>query len=169
MNILFYLSSAIALLAAVLAISRRNVFHALLYLVVSLLAVATIFLSLSAAFAAMLEIIVYAGAIMVLFIFVVMMLNLGEEAAEREGRLLKPAMWAGPGVLVLVLLVELTIVVVQGGGAAAGGIEVGTKEVALSLFGPYVIGVELASFLLLAGLVGAYHLGSGIRTTGDDG
>jgi NADH-quinone oxidoreductase subunit J len=169
MTILFYLSSAIALLAAVLAITRRNAFHALLYLVVSLLAVATIFLSLSAAFAAMLEIIVYAGAIMVLFIFVVMMLNLGEEAAERESRLLRPAMWSGPGALALVLLVELTVVVIQGGGATAGGIEVGPKEVALSLFGPFVIGVELASFLLLAGLVGAYHLGSGIRTTGDDG
>jgi len=169
MNILFYLSSAIALLAAVLAITRRNAFHALLYLVVSLLAVATIFLSLAAAFAAVLEIIVYAGAIMVLFIFVVMMLNLGEKAAEREAGLLRPAMWAGPGVLALVLLVELTIVVVQGGGAAAGGTEVGPKEVALSLFGPYVIGVELASFLLMAGLVGAYYLGSGTRTTGDDG
>jgi NADH-quinone oxidoreductase subunit J len=99
----------------------------------------------------------------------VMMLNLGEEAAERESRLLRPAMWSGPGALALVLLVELTVVVIQGGGATAGGIEVGPKEVALSLFGPYVIGVELASFLLLAGLVGAYHLGSGIRTTGDDG
>jgi len=169
MNILFYLSSAIALLAAVLAITRRNAFHALLYLVVSLLAVATIFLSLAAAFAAVLEIIVYAGAIMVLFIFVVMMLNLGEKAAEREAGLLRPAMWVGPGVLAIVLLVELTIVVVQGGGAAAGGIEVGPKEVAFSLFGPYVIGVELASFLLMAGLVGAYYLGSGTRTTGDDG
>ena len=169
MNLFFYLSSAIALLSAVLAITRRNAFHALLYMIVSLLAVAAIFLSLAAAFAAVLEIIVYAGAIMVLFVFVVMMLNLGGKAAEREAGLLKPAMWVGPGTLALVLLVELMIVVFEGSGATAGGIEVGPKEVALSLFGPYVIGVELASFLLLAGLVGAYYLGSGIRTTGDDG
>ena len=169
MNFLFYLSSAIALLAAMLAISRRNAFHALLYLVVSLLAIAAIFLSLGAAFAAVLEIIVYAGAIMVLFVFVVMMLNLGKKASEEEAGLLKPGMWVGPGLLALALLFELTIVLVQGGGAITGGTEVGPKEVALSLFGPYLIGVELASFLLLAGLVGAFRLGSGARPTGVDG
>ncbi len=168
MNILFYLSSAIALLAAALAISRRNAFHSLLYVVVSLLAVATIFFSLAATFAAVLEIIVYAGAIMVLFIFVVMMLNLGTGAANEEAALLTPRMWVGPGVLALVLLVELIFVVVQGGGAATGGPAVGPKEVALSLFGPYLIGVELASFLLLAGLVGAFYLGSNARSTGVD-
>ena len=168
MNFLFYLSSAIALLAALLAISRKNAFHALLYLVVSLLAVAAIFMSLAAAFAAVLEIIIYAGAIMVLFIFVVMMLNLGKRSTEEEAGLLKPTMWAGPGFLALVLLVELTIVVVRGGDAVTGGMGVGPKEVSLSLFGPYLIGVELASFLLLAGLVGAFYLGSQARPTGDD-
>jgi len=168
MNFLFYFSSAIALLAALLAISRKNAFHALLYLVVSLLAVAAIFMSLAAAFAAMLEIIIYAGAIMVLFIFVVMMLNLGKRSTAEEAGLLKPSMWAGPGLLALILLVELTIVVVRGGDAVTGGTGVGPKEVSLSLFGPYLIGVELASFLLLAGLVGAFYLGSQARTTGDD-
>jgi len=168
MNFLFYLSSAIALLAAVLAISRRNAFHALLYLVVSLLAIAAIFLSLAATFASVLEIIIYAGAIMVLFIFVVMMLNLGKRSTDEEAGLLKPTMWAGPGFLALVLLFELTIVAVRSGGAVTGGTEVGPKEVALSLFGPYLIGVELASFLLLAGLVGAFYLGSQARPTGDD-
>jgi NADH-quinone oxidoreductase subunit J len=168
MNFLFYLSSAIALLAAVLAISRRNVFHALLYLVVSLLAVAAIFMSLAATFAAVLEIIIYAGAIMVLFIFVVMMLNLGQRSTAEEAELLEPTMWAGPGFLALVLLLELTIVAFRVGGAVTGGPEVGPKEVALSLFGPYLIGVELASFLLLAGLVGAFRLGSDARPTEGD-
>jgi NADH-quinone oxidoreductase subunit J len=168
MNFLFYFSSAIALLAAGLAISRRNVFHALLYLVVSLLAIAAVFLSLAATFAAVLEIIVYAGAIMVLFIFVVMMLNLGRQAREEEAELLKPGTWAGPGLLALSLLVEMALVLTRGGGAATGGTEVGPKVVALSLFGPYLIGVELASFLLLAGLVGAFRLGSGARPTEGD-
>ena len=163
MTFLFYSSSAIALVAAALAISRKNAFHALLYLVVSLLAVAAIFMSLAAAFAAVLEIIIYAGAIMVLFIFVVMMLNLGKRSTEEEAGLLKPMMWAGPGFLALALLFELTIVALRGGGAVTGGPGVGPKEVALSLFGPYLIGVELASFLLLAGLVGAFYLGSQAR------
>jgi NADH-quinone oxidoreductase subunit J len=139
-----------------------------LYVVVSLLAVAAIFLSLAAASAAVLEIIVYAGAIMVLFIFVVMMLNLGKRSTEEEAELLKPTMWAGPGFLALVLLFELTIVLVRGGGAVTGGTGAGPKEVSLSLFGPYLIGVELASFLLLAGLVGAFYLGTRARPTGGD-
>jgi NADH-quinone oxidoreductase subunit J len=168
MSLLFYVSSAIALIAATMAISRRNAFHALLYVVVSLLSVAVIFFTIGAAFAAALEIIVYAGAIIVLFIFVVMMLNLGEKAVRREDGFLTPTMWLGPGVLALVLFFELGFVVIRHGGIATTGAEVGPKAVALSLFGPYLVGVELASFLLLAGLVGAAYLGSGTRSTGAD-
>jgi len=168
MNLLFYISSAIALLGAALAMTCRNAFHALLYVVVSLLAVAGVFFSLGAAFAAALEIIVYAGAIIVLFIFVVMMLNLGRSAVRKEDGFLTPTMWIGPGVLALALFVELVFVLIRGGGSTTGGLEVGPKEVALALFGPYVVGVELASFLLLAGLVGAAYLGSGARSTGGE-
>jgi NADH-quinone oxidoreductase subunit J len=167
MVVLFYLSSVIALLAAAMAISRRNAFHALLYVVVSLLAVAVVFLTLGAPFAGALEIIVYAGAIIVLFVFVVMMLNLGPSAIRREDGFLTPKMWIGPGILSSALLFELMVILLRGNGAGATGAAIGPKEVALSLFGPYLIGVELASFLLLAGLVGAAYLGSGTRSTGD--
>ena len=168
MNILFYLSSAIALGAAFMAITRKNAFHALLYLVISLLAVAMVFFSFMALFAAALEIIVYAGAIMVLFVFVVMMLNLGDQAAAEEGKLLRPAMWVGPGILAFLLLAELVFVFVQGEAVITEGGGVDPKAVALCMFGPYVLGVELASFLLLAGLVGAYHLGMRARTQGGE-
>jgi NADH-quinone oxidoreductase subunit J len=73
--ILFYLASIVAVIATLLAITRRHAVHALLYLVVSLLAVAVVFYVLGAVFVAALEVMVYAGAIMVLFVFVVMMLN----------------------------------------------------------------------------------------------
>jgi NADH-quinone oxidoreductase subunit J len=165
MATLFYLSSAVALIAAAMAISRRNAFHALLYVVVSLLAVAAVFLTLGAAFAAALEVIVYAGAIIVLFVFVVMMLDLGSGAARREDGRLTTGMWVGPGVLAGVLLGELLVVISRGGETTATA-SVGPHEVARSMFGTYVIGVELASFLLLAGLVGAAYLGSGVRSTG---
>ncbi len=168
MAVIFYLSSVIALLAAAMAISRRNAFHALLYVVVSLLAVAVIFFSIGAAFAGALEIIVYAGAIIVLFIFVVMMLNLKSEPTGRASGFLTPGMWIGPGILALTLLVELSVVLVRNAGAGTAATAIGPREVALSLFGPYAIGVELASFLLLAGLVGAARLGSGTRLTGGD-
>ena len=75
----FYISAAIAIVSTFLAISRMNAIHALLNLIVSLLAVAVIFFTLGAPFVAALEVIVYAGAIMVVFVFVVMMLNAGEK------------------------------------------------------------------------------------------
>jgi NADH-quinone oxidoreductase subunit J len=77
MEIAFYLAAAIAIYATVRVITNTNPVHALLSLIVSLLAVAMIFFMLGAPFAGALEVIVYAGAIMVLFVFVVMMLNMG--------------------------------------------------------------------------------------------
>src|SRR3954465_10085187 len=84
MPVLFYISSAVAIIATIMVITRYEPIHALLYLVVSFLAVAMIFLSVGAPFVAVLEVILYAGAIIVLFIFVVMMLNLGKETAWQE-------------------------------------------------------------------------------------
>lgn len=163
MEITFYFASAIAVVATVMAITRVNAVHALLYLVVSLLAVALIFFTLGAPFAAVLEAIVYAGAIMVLFIFVVMMLNLGDETAREERRLLTPGIWIGPTLLSIILLTEL-VYVLAGGGSSDGALAVDAKEVGILLFGPYLMAVELASMLLLAGLVGAYHLGKRDRS-----
>ncbi|WP_455565496.1 NADH-quinone oxidoreductase subunit J [Modicisalibacter luteus] len=93
MEFAFYLSGLVAVLATLGVIISPNPVHALLYLIVSLIAVAMVFFSLGAPFAGALEIIVYAGAIMVLFVFVVMMLNLGEAAVEQEKAWLSP----GPG------------------------------------------------------------------------
>ncbi len=159
MNVVFYVTSAIAIVATALTITRLNAVHALLYLILSLLSIAVVFYTLGAPFVAALEVIVYAGAIMVLFLFVVMMLNLGPRAA-REQLLWAPGTWIGAGILALILLGELVYVVVSGGGGQAlGGKVVDPKTVSIALFGPYLLGVELASMLLLAGLVGAYHLG----------
>jgi NADH-quinone oxidoreductase subunit J len=159
MNAIFYISAVVAVIATVMVITRTSAVHALLYLVVSLLAVAVIFFVLGAPFVAALEVIVYAGAIMVLFVFVVMMLNLGPQAAAVEVSWLSPRVWIGPAGLCAVLLGELVYVFAGATGPAAGGESIGPQEVGVSLFGPYVIGVELASMLLLAALVGAYHLG----------
>ncbi len=159
MNLLFYISAVVAVISTGLVITRTNAVHALLYLIVSLLAVAIIFFSLGAPFVALLEVIIYAGAIMVLFIFVIMMLNLGGDAAREESRLLQPGIWQGPSILCLILAGELAAFFIdERVRLSAVGI-VGPKQVGLLLLGPYVIGVELASMLLLAGLVGAYHLG----------
>jgi NADH-quinone oxidoreductase subunit J len=131
--------------------------HALLYLIVSLLAVAVVFYVLGAPFVAALEVIVYAGAIMVLFVFVVMMLNLGKHTVEAERQWLTPGIWTGPVLLSGVLLIQ--VVYLMRGVHAGGTGSVDPKALGTALFGPYLIGVELASMLLLAGLVGAYHVG----------
>ena len=159
MTLLFYLSGAIALLATFLVITRTNAVHALLYLIVSLLALALAFFSLGAPFAAALEIIIYAGAIMVLFIFVIMMLNLGEGSVRQERQWLAPGIWKGPALLCVVLFSELLFFLVNGGATTSGTAPIGPKAVGIALFGPYVLAVEIASMLMLAGLVGAYHLG----------
>ena len=80
MEFAFYFAAGIAAISTLRVITHTNPMHALLYLIVSLLAVSMCFFSLGAPFAGALEIIVYAGAIMVLFVFVVMMLNLGPAA-----------------------------------------------------------------------------------------
>jgi NADH-quinone oxidoreductase subunit J len=160
MNIVFYIAAVVAVLATAMVITRANVVHALLYLIVSLLAIALIFFALGAPFVAALEVIIYAGAIMVLFLFAIMTLNLGPHAAAQESQWLRPASWAGPALLTVVLLGELLYVFAQGGGQPAGAAaEIDPRAVGVALFGPYLLAVELASLLLLAGMVGAYYLG----------
>lgn len=161
MTAMLHVAAAVAIVSAAMVVTRRDAVHALLYLVVSLLAVALVFFALGAPFVAALEVIVYAGAIMVLFLFVVMMLNLGKAAAVHEALWLPRRIWAGPAILSLLLLVELAFVVARGGaaGTPGGPVTAGPKEVGIVLYGPYLLGVELASMLLLAGLAGAWHLG----------
>lgn len=159
MTLAFYLASAVAIVATFFVITRTRAVHALLYLIVSLLAVAVVFYTLGAPFVAAIEVITYAGAIMVLFVFVIMMLNLGGPAIEQERRWLTARAWLGPAALSLVLLALLLFAVIGRGGPAAEAAVIGPREVGRSLFGPYLLGVELASLVLLSGLVGAYHLG----------
>lgn len=163
MEIVFYISALVAVVATAMVVTRRNAVHALLYLIASLLAVAVVFFTLGAPFAAALEIIIYAGAIMVLFVFVVMMLNLGEESEAREHQWLTPDMWIGPSLLCVLLLAEMIYVLASGDASRLVEGEVGARSVGALLFGPYLLAVEIASMLLLAGLVGAYHLGRQIE------
>ena len=153
MNNVFVLSAVVAIAATVMVITRRNAVHALLYLVVSLFAAAVVMLSLGAAFVAALEVIVYAGAIMMLFLFAVMLLNVGADSPLRVPRMA----WLGPAILVAVLLAEVIYGLTMETQPLAGA-EVGPRAVSEALYGPYVLGVELASMLLLAALIGARHV-----------
>ncbi|APZ07345.1 NADH-quinone oxidoreductase subunit J [Kosakonia cowanii] len=159
MEFAFYICGLIAILTTVRVITHTNPVHALLYLIISLLAIAGVFFSLGAYFAGALEIIVYAGAIMVLFVFVVMMLNMGNSVVEQERNWLTPQIWIGPAVLSAVLLGVMIYAIIGVNDQGIEGTAIGAKAVGITLFGPYVLAVELASMLLLAGLVVAFHLG----------
>lgn len=159
MEVLFYIAASVAILAALRVITQLQAVHALLYLIIVLIALAVIFYLLGAPFAAALEVIIYAGAIMVLFVFVVMLLNQGPLTVEQERRWLSPGIWIGPSLLALVLLGEVFYIIMADPTPPHDVVSVRPKDVALSLYGPYVIAVELASMLLLPGLIGAYHMG----------
>lgn len=156
----FVFAAAITLMAGVMAVTRLNAVHALLYLIITLLALAMCFALLGAPFAAVLQVIIYAGAITVLFVFVVMMLNLGAATEECERAWLPPRQWRGPAVLALLLFLE-TVYIIMHGSLAVTPSHVGAKAVGVALFGPYLVIVELASLLLLVGLIVAWHVGQG--------
>ena len=159
MALIFHIAAIVAIISTVFVITQTNAVHALLYLVVSLLSVAVIFFVLGAHFIAALEVVIYAGAIMVLFIFVIMMLNITKESSKEEEKLIKPAMWIGPGILTLILLGEFIFVLASGNNQIFRTQEITPKQVGISLFNTYLLGVELAGMLLMAGIIGAYHLG----------
>ncbi|ENV32488.1 NADH-ubiquinone oxidoreductase chain J [Acinetobacter gerneri DSM 14967 = CIP 107464 = MTCC 9824] len=158
----FYLMALVAIVSTVRVVTNTNPVHALLSLIVSLLAVAGIFLIIGAPFAGALEIIVYAGAIMVLFVFVVMMLNLGSHTMEQESKWLTSTTWAYPALMSFLL--GLCLVWMLGYGdtqsnAMMGQAVIGPKAVGQALFTRYLLLVEVAAMLLLAAVVAAFHLG----------
>ncbi|WP_211164221.1 NADH-quinone oxidoreductase subunit J family protein [Shewanella salipaludis] len=178
MESLFIVAAGLALLAALLTVSAHNAVHALLYLLTMMLALALIFLMLGSPFAAALQVIIYAGAIMVLFVFVTMMLHRGELSLSEERRLFYFNMARGPLLLSAVLLLELLVVITQlppeygmqaqatgalsdGAGATSALVapgDISVKALARLLFGDYLLLVVLAALLLLAALVAAIHV-----------
>lgn len=159
MDAIFYTAGAVAILATVMVITSYNMIHALIYLVISFLAIAVVFFVLGAPFIAALEVIIYAGAIVVLIIFVIMMLNLREETAAQERAWLTRKILIVPSILSLILLAEIIYIILSVGSTPFEYGVTDAKAVGMSLYGPYVIGVELSGILLMSGIVGAYHLG----------
>ncbi len=158
MLIVFYLSGAVTILGVIVAITRANAVHAVLSLVVALLALAGVLFLLGGPFVAALEVIIYAGAILVLFVFVIMLIGLGEEDVQWERQIQRPGLWVGPTLLGVALVAEMVWLCLQAGGTTRT-VTVSPLQVGSALFGPYALAVEAASLVLLAGLVGAYHLG----------
>ena len=159
MELTFYIASAVAVLSTIMVITRYNMVHALIYLIISFLAIAIVLFDLVAPIIAALEIIIYAGAIVVLIIFVIMMLNLREETVQLERKWLTKDIFVFPAVLSAILLAEVIYIITSGEQSMLDQPSIDSSAVGMSLYGPYVIGVELCGILLMSGIVGAYHLG----------
>lgn len=157
-QLMFYLAALLAIVASLKVISGKNAVHSLLYLVVSLLAVAVCFYLMGAPFAAGLEVIVYAGAILVLFVFAIMMFGLGQDETLHAPQISSLSIWFGPSFIAIILLAQLLFVIDSGvlQGKFTSNI-ISAKQVGILLYGPYLLAVEIASFLLLAGLISGYH------------
>jgi NADH-quinone oxidoreductase subunit J len=164
--ILFYLFAAVAVLASLLVIAQRNPIYSVLFLIASFGALSGLYVLLEAPFVAVIQIIVYAGAIMVLFLFVVMLLNAPqedtEEDLERGVRLPSSARVRVFGALLAVTLVgELIWVVVASRRAPIAIAGEGVSSVAAigrTLFTDYAFAFEVTSVLILVALVGSVVL-----------
>ena len=172
MTFVFYISAFIAIVATIAAITRMNPIHALLYFILSLLAVGMIFFVLGAPFVAALIVIINAGAIMVLFVFIIMMVNQGKQTIEQERMWTNPKLWIAPGFLAIILFAEIVFILANSNQGATGSEVINPRQVGVALFGPYFLGVELVSMILLVGILGAHHLARGSHTmkseTGND-
>jgi NADH-quinone oxidoreductase subunit J len=156
--VMFYVLGAVIVSATALAITRRNLMHAIVYLVLSFIGTALLFYLLGAPFLAMLEVVIYAGAIMVLFLFIVMMLE-----SKPDGRSLGTYLqqWFLPLLLVVtsLLIISLFILLESGGSQPLPLTAASPLDFGRFLFQKYWFGVEIASFLLFVALVGALYLG----------
>ena len=157
MAALFYISAAIAVIAALSVILQRTPVYSALSLIVVLCALAVVYLLLEAEFIAMLQIIVYAGAIMVLFVLVIMLLNAGrEQPALQESRM---ARWLGLPLLTAFLLGVVLVVWRQfPGGPAPAPVDSGPVEIGHLLFRNYLLPFEVTPILILVGILGAVVL-----------
>lgn len=157
-TILFYILAALIIVTTGLAITRRNMVHTIVYLVFSFFGSAMLFYLLGAPLLAALEVIIYAGAIMILFLFIIMMLK--EEAPE--SRLFPFRQWLPATLLGFAYLVLGSLLVVSADPETGAPLQIATASPAM--FGEYLfrthwLAIEIASLLLLIALVGALRLG----------
>jgi NADH-quinone oxidoreductase subunit J len=156
----FMFLAALAVISALGTVAQRNPVHCLLSLVATLLTIAVIFIGLDAVTVGFLQAIVYAGAIMVLFLFVIWLLNLQAELRSAPGYLaLKAISAALCAALVAELFVLLRHAPSAGGAQAAAPAGYGSLDMlATRLFADYLVAFEITSVLLLAAIVGAVAL-----------
>jgi len=161
--VLFYIFGAIAVVSAILVITRHNVVHSAAFLGATLFAVAGIFLTLNAEFLAGVQVIVYVGGILVLFVFVIMLISVDRSVHERQYN----RQWTIALITSAILIAEIALGLYRGKDSfnlpnvappQAGAIAGNSEQVGMALYTSYLLPFEIASILLLVAIVGAVVL-----------
>jgi NADH-quinone oxidoreductase subunit J len=165
-NLLFYLFAAVAILCAMMTISRRNPVASALWLIGAFFALAAIYTLLGAYFIGIIQILVYAGAIMVLFLFVIMLLNLGNQYEPDVRGTVWKVVAAGTSLVMIALLARMSTLEAVPVGAG-GGPELLAQQVAeqgvvgvigIPMFTEFMVPLQVTGILLLVAVVGAVAL-----------
>jgi NADH-quinone oxidoreductase subunit J len=155
---LFYFLSFLSILCALMVVISKNPIHSVLYLILTFFAIAGHYVLLNAQFLAAVHIIVYAGAIMVLFLYVIMMLNLNADAEPHKSKILKFSATIAGGLLMVVLVGALRTT--TNNMLPSTGVQVGMiKSLGLVLYNDFMLPFEISSILFLVAMVGTVMLG----------
>ena len=159
-QILFWFLSVVAIFSALMVVTAKNPVYSVLWLIATFFAISGHYILLNAQFLAIVNIIVYAGAIMVLFLFVIMLLNLNKETEPQKSRWLKVAGAVAGGCLLLVLVAALKDADIKSQTALVNTGNIGLiKNLGKELFTTYVVPFEISSILFLSAMVGAVVIG----------
>jgi NADH-quinone oxidoreductase subunit J len=159
-HVLFWCLSIMAILAAILVVISKNPVHSVLWLIVVFVAISGHYILLDAQFLAIVNLIVYAGAIMVLFLFVFMLMNLNADTEPQKNRWLKIAGVVTGGALLLVLVAALKKADLKMQIAEMNNGDIGLiRNLGLALFHDYVVPFEISSVLFLSAMVGVVVIG----------
>jgi NADH-quinone oxidoreductase subunit J len=159
-QILFWFLSVLALFSALMVVTSKNPVHSVLWLIATFFAISGHYILLNAQFLAIVNIIVYAGAIMVLFLFVIMLMNLSKSTAPQKNKWLRLAGAVSGGALLLVLVAALKDSEISQRAAEVNTGDIGLiKNLGKELFSTYVVPFEISSILFLSAMVGAVVIG----------
>ncbi len=157
-QLLFWILSAVALVSALMVVTSKNPVYSVLWLIVTFFTISGHYILLNAQFLAVVNIIVYAGAIMVLFLFVIMLMNLNKDTEPQKNKWLKLVGAVAGGCLLLVLVAALRTTETRMTELATGDIGL-IQNLGKVLFNDYVVPFEISSVLFLSAMVGAVVMG----------
>jgi len=159
-QLLFWLLSVMALFGAMMVVVSKNPVYSVLFLILTFFAISGHYILLNAQFLAIVNIIVYAGAIMVLFLFVIMLMNLNKTSEPQKHRWVKFVGVIAGGCLLLVLVAALRNTEVKSQNALLNAGNIGLiQNLGKELFSTYVVPFEISSILFLSAMVGAVVIG----------